>query len=189
MKKRKLSLKMRAFCFAFAGEADGNGTEAARIAKYKGKDATLRAVASKLLTKANIQSFISGLRREAESKASDKILSATETLVGLTRIAQADIAEVFESDGTFDLQKAKERGVSRLIKSLSFDKDTGRMTKLELHNAHGAHVDLGKYHQLFPSQVRVTLSNQEADDLIADAARKHGLPVPETFGGLPVHDE
>lgn len=186
MKDRKLSLKMRTFCLAYVGEANGNGTEAARIAGYKGNDVTLRAVAYENLTKPHAVSFIEELRSQAEKRLGAKILTATETLVGLTRIARADIADVFETDGSFDLQKAKERGVSRLIKSLSFDKDTGRMTKLELHNAHGAHVDLGKYHQLFPSQVKVTLSTQEADTLTDAAARKHGLPVPETFGGEPI---
>lgn len=183
--KSKLTLKQRKFCMAFAGEANGNATEAARIAGYKGNEVTLGAVAYENLNKPQIAAFIEELRQEAEKKASGKILSATETLVGLTRIALADIAEVFESDGTFDLQKAKTRNVSRLIKSISFDKDTGLMTRIELHNAHGAHVDLGKYHGLFPTKIVIT--PEDADRLADEAARRHGLPVPETFGGLPVH--
>lgn len=184
-----LTIKQRKFCLAFVGVASGNGTEAARIAGYKGNDVTLGAVAYENLNKPQIASFVEQLRAEAEQKLKAKVLTATETLAGLTKIALADIADVFEPDGTFDLQKAKERNVSRLIKSISFDKDTGRMTKLEMHNAHGAHVDLGKYHQLFPSQVKVTLNPEEADKLTDEAAKRHGLPIPETFGGLPVHDE
>lgn len=175
---------MRTFCLAYVGEANGNATEAARIAGYKGSDLVLRGIGHENLTKPNITAFIEELRQGAEKKASGKILSATETLVGLTRIALADIAEVFETDGTFDMQKAKERNVSRLIKSISFDKDTGQMTKLELHNAHGAHVDLGKYHGLFPTKIVIT--PEDADAAILRAAKEHGLPLPETFGGEPI---
>lgn len=174
---RKLSLKMRTFCFAFAGEADGNATEAARIAKYKGSDATLRVVASKLLTKANIQECIQELRRGAEKKASGKILSAAEVLVGITKIAQSDIADVI--DDPF-LQAAKLKGVSRLIKSINFDKDTGRVTRIEMYNAQTAFVDLGKHLGLFPTKIEITPS--DADRLIDGAAKTHGLPLPDLFG-------
>jgi phage terminase small subunit len=146
---RRLTLKLRKFGLAYVGEANGNGTEAARVAGYKGNDVTLSAVAHENLRKPQIVSFIAMLRSEAEKQAAGKILSATEVLVGLTRIARADLAEVFEPDGRFDLQAAKNRDVSRLIKSMKFDKDTGKLTHIELHSAHGAHVDLGKYHKLF----------------------------------------
>ena len=148
-----LTLKMRKFCLAFVGEANGNGTEAARIAEYAGNDVTLAAVAYENLRKPQIQEFIRQLRADAERKASDKILSATEVLVGLTKFAQADPADVFEPDGSFNLQKARERGVSHLIKSVNLDKDTGKVTKVELYNAQQAHIDLGKHHRLFIDRV------------------------------------
>lgn len=175
-----LSLKMRTFCLAYVGEANGNGTEAARIAGYKGDDATLSQIAYENLRKPEIIAFIAELRAEAEKKASGRIMTATEVKVGLTRIAEADIADVFESDGTFDLQKAKERNVSRLIKTLKFDKDTGRLVHLELHNAHTAHQDMGKVHGLFPTKIEIT--DKDADDLID----RSGVPLPETFAGEPM---
>lgn len=164
----KLTLKQRKFGLAFVGEANGNAVEAARQAGYKGTDGSLRVIAHRLLTKANILGFIALLRSDAENAARGKILSATEVLVGLTRIAEADIAEVLEADGTLDLASAKKRGVSRLIKSLSFDKDTGRLTKLEMHNAHGAHVDLGKYHKLFVDKLEIV----QPEDLDAALERE-----------------
>ncbi len=42
---------------AYLGEARGNGVKAARIAGYKGNDATLRKIASVSLTKGNIASL------------------------------------------------------------------------------------------------------------------------------------
>lgn len=163
-----LTLKQRKFGLAFVGEANGNGAEAARLAGYRGDDGTLRAIASQNLTKLNIQKFINQLRSDAEKVAHGRILSATEVLVGLSRFALADPAEVFEADGSFSLQKAKERGVSRLIKSLSFDKDTGKLTKVELHNAHQAHVDLGKYHKLFVDKLEIV----QPEDLDAALERE-----------------
>lgn len=170
-----LTLKQRKFCFAFAGEANGIGVESARLAGYQGDDLTLRVTAARLLTKANIQRFIQELRSDAEKAASGKILSATEVLVGLTRIAEADVAEVFEPDGTFDLASAQKRGKSRLIKSMSFDKDTGRLTKLELHNAHGAHVDLGKYHKLFTDKIEIVKPTEAARDAYQTILTETGM--------------
>lgn len=142
--------------------------ESARLAGYKGNDLSLRVIASQNLTKLNVVEFIRQLRADAEKAASGKILTATEVLVGLTRFALADPAEVFEADGSFDLSKAKDRGVSRLIKSLSFDKDTGKLTKVELHNAHQAHVDLGKYHKLFVDKLEIV----QPEDLDAALERE-----------------
>lgn len=172
--KVRLTLKQRKFCLAYTGEANGNGVEAARLAGYRGSDLTLRVSASENLTKPNVLRFISQLRADAEKAAQGKILSATEVLVGLTRIAEADIAEVFEPDGTFDLASAKRRGASRLIKSMSFDKDTGRVTKLELHNAHGAHVDLGKYHKLFVDKFEIVMPEDLDAALERELARVAG---------------
>jgi hypothetical protein len=166
--KRDLTLKQRKFCLAYVGEANGNGVESCRLAGYKGNDLALAVIAHENLRKPNIAAFIQELRADAEKRAQGKILSATEVLVGLTRIADADIAEVFEADGTFDLASAKKRNVSRLIKSMAFDKDTGRLTKLELHNAHGAHVDLGKYHKLFVDKFEIV----QPEDLDAALERE-----------------
>jgi hypothetical protein len=171
----RLTLKQRKFCLAFVGEANGNGAEAARLAGYKGAGLTLAVIASQNLIKLNVSRFIAELRVDAERAAKGKILSATEVLVGLTRIADADIAEVFELDGTFDLASAKRRGVSRLIKSMAFDKDTGKLTKLELHNAHGAHVDLGKYHKLFTDRIEIVKPTEAAREAFQAILAETGI--------------
>ncbi len=175
MIRRNLTLKQRKFGLAFVGEANGNGVESARLAGYRGNDVTLAAVAHENLRKPQIASFIEQLRRDAEKRAGDKILSATEVLVGLTKIAEADLAEVFEPDGRFDLQSAKKRGVSRLIKSMKFDKDSGILTHIELHNAHGAHVDLGKYHKLFTDKLELS-GVLTVDDQRQQLAEVLGIP-------------
>lgn len=168
----KLTLRQRKFCHAYVGETNGNGVESARLAGYQGNDLTLRVTAARLLTKANIQGFLAELRGDAEKAARGKILSATEVLVGLTRIAEADVADLFPENEW--MQEAKRRGVSRLIKSINFDKDTGTLTKLELHNAHGAHVDLGKYHKLFVDKLEIVTSEDLDAALERELARVAG---------------
>src|SRR5438045_2655435 len=91
-----LTLKQRDFCLALDGEAKGNATEDARIARYDGNDDTLRAIASENLTKPSIIAMLKHLRANCEANFIGKILSPFEVKAGLSRIANADIAEVFE---------------------------------------------------------------------------------------------
>lgn len=177
-----LTLKQRDFCLALDGEARGNATEAARIARYEGNDVTLGAVGAENLQKPKIIAFLTHLRANCEANFIGKIMSPFEVKAGLTRIANADIAEVFEADGSFDLQAAKLRGASRLIKTLKLDKDTGLVVHVELHNAHAAFVDMGKIHGIISNKVEV--SNQELVDAIAKAGAQFPgqIPLPPTFG-------
>lgn len=177
-----LTLKQRDFCLAYTGEAEENGTRAAKIARYDGDENTLAAIASENLTKPKILAYIKHLRAHSEAYFIGKIMSALEVKAGLTQFARADIADVFEADGTFNLQAAKKRGTSRLIRSMTFDKDTGRLTKLEMHNAHVAHVDMGKVLGIISSKVEV--SSKELEDAVARAAAQFPaqIPLPPTFG-------
>ncbi len=74
---------------AYAGEARGNGTEAARIARYKGNDVTL--VAYENLRKPQIYDFIQQLRKDAEQRSLNRVMSANEVLIAMSRHANADI--------------------------------------------------------------------------------------------------
>lgn len=166
-----LTVKQKLFVEHYLAER--NGTQAARRAGYAGDDVTLAAVAYENLRKPQI-------RAEIDKRLEPFILSANEVLSGLSNIADIDIAQVFEPDGSFDLVEAKKRGVSKYIKSISFDKDTGRVTKVEVYSAHEGLRDMGKHRGLFPT--RIELSRAEADDAI----NKSGAPLPETFHGEPV---
>lgn len=177
-----LTLKQRDFCLALDGEARGNATEAARIARYEGNNVTLGAVAAENLQKPKIIAMLKHLRANREANFIGKILSPFEVKAGITHFANADIAEVFEPDGTFDLQAAKKRGVSRWIKTLKFDKDTGRVVHVELYNAHAAHVDMGKIHGIISNKVE--LSSKELEEAVARASSQFPaqVPLPPTFG-------
>lgn len=175
-----MTSKQTAFCKEFV--ISGNGTRSAQRAGYEGDEATLAVTASRLLKNAKIQSFLADLRFVAEKQTTGRILSATETLVGITRIATSDIADLFPNDPF--LRVAKEQGVSRLIKTINFDKDTGKITKLEMYSAQTAFQDMGRYHKLFPTKIEI--STTEVDQTIEDAIKAHKLP--ETFGGEAMVD-
>src|ERR1041384_5420614 len=145
----RLSLKQRQFCLAYVGEAKGNGFEAAKLAGYAATtDNALRVIASQNLTKPAIKSFIAQLRADAEREASAKIMSSTEVLVG-----HGDIADVLGDQAPAWLVKAKESGLSKLVKAINFDAKTGEVTRVELYSSHEAKRDLGKHHGLFPTRI------------------------------------
>lgn len=116
-----------------------NASEAARRAGYNGKS---DVIGSRLLGDVSIKAIIDA--RLAEIK-----MSADEALVRLADQARVDIgdfAKYFNLDGTFDLQKAKDDGVSHLIKKLKL---TQYGTELELHDKDFALDKIGKAHGLF----------------------------------------
>jgi hypothetical protein len=76
----KLTAKQQLFCEFYIGEANGNATESARLAGYKGSDETLRAIGSQNLTKLNI----SDVCRE---RVNEVALSADKVLSELSEIA------------------------------------------------------------------------------------------------------
>ena len=105
-------------------------------------------------------------QREIKRLMTKDVLTAQDVLVGLSDKAKADIADVLESDGSFDIARAKERNKSKLIKSLKFDKDSGKVVGLELYSAHEAERDLGKFHKLFTERVETTDTNQNTQLLL-----------------------
>jgi hypothetical protein len=76
----KLTAKQQLFCEFYIGEANGNATESARLAGYKGSDETLRAIGSQNLTKPNISDA-------CRERVNDVALSANKVLSELSEIA------------------------------------------------------------------------------------------------------
>jgi hypothetical protein len=76
----KLTAKQKLFCEFYIGAANGNATEAARLAGYQGSDETLRVTASRMLTKANISDL-------CKQRVNDVALNADKVLSELSEIA------------------------------------------------------------------------------------------------------
>lgn len=92
-----LSERERRFVEAYMGQAAGNGTEACRLAGYKGSAKTLQVQASRLLSKAIVAAAIEE-RRAARERASD--VDAVRVIKEMARIGFSDIRKLFREDGS-----------------------------------------------------------------------------------------
>lgn len=85
--EKKLTPKQEKFIAAYLGEARGNATQAARMAGYRGNDATLAEIGRENLRKPGIAERIEAARAELRAKA---ILTREEILAGLAAIARGE---------------------------------------------------------------------------------------------------
>ena len=95
-KSTKLTPKQRAFVDAYLGEAQGNGTQAARMAGYKGSDATLGQVAGENLKKPAIAAEVQRRQQEREKRAE---ITAAKMAADLAELLELDWLDCFEVDG------------------------------------------------------------------------------------------
>lgn len=153
---------------------DFNATQASIRAGYSQK--TARAIGSENLTKPIIQEAI-------KSRMAEKGMTADEVLTRLTQMARGDMGDFMDiSSMSFqlDLNGAKEKGLTHLIKKVKqrtithVEKDgTEEETntiEIELYDAQNALVQLGRYHTLFTDKSEIT--------------GKDGKPIE--FGVIPV---
>lgn len=66
---KPLSEREHRFVRAYVGPAAGNGTEAARLAGYKGSPKAMGVTAVRLLARASVQQAIARLRQQADRQA------------------------------------------------------------------------------------------------------------------------
>lgn len=165
-----LNNKQRAFIAEYL--RDFNATQAAIRVGYSAK--TARAIGSKLLTKVDIAAAI-------QAEISERAMGADEVLQRLAEHARGDVGDFMSIDSmsfSLDLQKAKELGLTRLIKKV---KDRVVMTskdgeetethtlEIELYDAQSALVTLAKVHRLFtepsdiPSEFTVRIRRDKDD--------------------------
>lgn len=170
-------------------EQGGNGAQAARLAGYAGDGDQLAVVASRLLASVKV-------RAELQRRLGKSIASADEVLERLTKQSRADIGQILQPDGSFDIKRARQRHQTDLLKKLKFDKDTGRVTEIELHDAKDATKTLAQFHGLLierSESVNVNLnvmgederqlrlaelaakltSRQGSQDVVADSSDEH----------------
>jgi phage terminase small subunit len=177
----KLTYKQRLFVYAYLGEADGNASEAARIAGY----GQPHSAGPRLLADERIRSLIS---RRVDQAA----MSADEVLARLSEFASADIGDYVDeqADGTIkiDLDKARKANRTRVIKKIKVTKRTyttkqgteeEQTTELELHSPLVALDKLAQHHGLY-RELKAN-DDRELDKILEDAERAAGAtpgPVP-----------
>lgn len=152
---RGLTLKQQLFVDAYLGEANGNATEAARIAGY----ASPRIQGSENLTKPDIRAAI-------DSRLAQSAMSSAEVLARLSEHASGSIGDVITltEDGGYklDLLKAKASGKIKLIKKLSPTKDG---IGIEMYDAQAALDKLGRHHGIFTDKANDPFGGRKPEDL------------------------
>jgi hypothetical protein len=134
-----LNFRQRQFVAAYLGKANGNATEAARIAGY----ANPNIQSARLLVNVSIRTAI-------DAKLKSAAISADEVLARLSDRACCDINDFVKLDKngepSLDLLKARKSNKLSLVKKLT---PTKWGWSIELHDPQAALIQLGKYHGLW----------------------------------------
>ena len=155
----KVTNKQRAFCEHYI--QTWNGTEAARLAKYKGSAGTLAVVACENLRKPNIRQYI-------KERLQELALTSDEVLIRLSQQATSSISDFIKVDGKtdsfiIDTEKVKEKG--HLIKKIKYTKYG---LEIELYDSQAALVHLGRHHVLFSDRLQIDDWRSEIVQLLRD---------------------
>ncbi len=165
--ERELTAKQWRFVVEYCSVFDQ--TKAARRAGYAKK--TARQMGYENLTKPHIRAAIDARLKEMQ-------LTPDQVLARLSQYATSSLAEFISirtettKDGTerevgyVDLAKIKRSPRAHLVKKINL-----KEMSIELHDAHAALRDLGRYHKLFVDRLLV-------DDWRTELART-GLPAAE----------
>jgi hypothetical protein len=153
-----LDFRQLLFVEAFLGQANGNASEAARIAGYP----HAKQAGSRLLSNVDV-------RAKLDQRLASAAMPANEVLARLTEIASGDLGEYIKVDGRdfhVDVRKVKRSGrVVRKIKATKYG------TELELHSPADALKTLARCHGLYKadSQSHADL-DAELDDALEPPA-------------------
>lgn len=176
---------------------DCNATQAAIRAGYAEKGS--RVTGHRLLTDANIS-------EEIKRRLDEKSMKADEVIQRLTDMARSDMGDFMTIEGVahyLDLEKAKELGLTHLIKKV---KDRVVMTsnkdgedtethniEVELYDAQAALALLGRYHKLFTDNVDLTSGGKEfVLRVVYGNSRTGNMPAattPETTNSVGLSGE
>jgi hypothetical protein len=169
-----LTFKQRLFVAFYLGQANGNATEAARMAGY----ATPHPEGARLLRNATVRAAV-------DAHLAHAAMSADEILARLSEIASVDMGDfitVHSRGHRLDLKKAKNAGKLHLVKKLI---PTKNGLSIELQDAFAALVQLARYHGLFVdrSDDRPASTESLADPEAAKRALMAADEPPAKAGG------
>lgn len=160
MAKRKLTVKQKLFAEYYAECL--NGTQAARLAGYKGNDNAMGVMANKLLRNAKVRAVVDDLLKARH-------LSPDEVVYRLSEHARADMTDFLETGdlegfNTIDLAKARRAGKLKLIKSVRVTKSlNGGSVAIDLYDSQAALDKLMKYHGLYKENLDLTTGGEPFD--------------------------
>lgn len=127
-----------------------NGTLAARLAGYKGKDDNVfAAIASQNLRKLKIQAYL-------KERYADVAMDSNEVLARLAKMARASISDFVDEHGIIDWEKVSKEGYT--IKSVTHTK--GKSSRVELEGKMRALELIGKAQAMFTEKIEVEGGNK-----------------------------
>jgi len=129
-----LTLKQARFADEYV--KTGNATESARRAGYDGTEGSLRAIGHENLTKPHI------LQRIQKRIFSASSLTKNEIVGTLAEHMRGDVNDLLSESGFISLDKARENGVTHLIKKLKYG-EFG-LAEVEFHSPQAAAAQLSK---------------------------------------------
>lgn len=154
----KYTYKESAFVYHYLTDAGYCGTRAAKMAGYNcTTPGSFRNVSANLLKKDHIRAAINAAFEALT-------MPKHEILFRLGRIAAGDIVDVMNDDNDLDLNAARDRGTSFLIKKVEIkrarraddDQVIDETVKFEIHDPLRALELLGKHSRLFVERVEST---------------------------------
>lgn len=176
-----LTGRQRRFVLAYIGEAQGNASEAARIAGYASPMQRGHEAVRNREVRAAIDRYLA--QRAATADEAVDVLTA-HLRADPTALLGCLVEDVVDVDGVpvvrqrFDVQEIKRRGLGRLVKKIT---PTKQGYSIELHDAQAAAVTLCKIRGLLGSDTSISLnvdpsklSNEELDSLIARIQGRKG---------------
>jgi len=142
----ELTYKETLFVNAYLGEANGNGSEAARIAGYHHPG----QLAYRLLQKRSIRTAIA-------ARVTEAAMPANEVLARISEFASADMGNFLDIDKksgawNVNLVKARRAGKTKLVKKIKATKDG---TEIELHSPLDALDKLARYHGFYTEKIKI----------------------------------
>lgn len=161
------------FITEYLNDPRHNASAAAKAAGYDAKsDAVFRVIASQVMRKPHV---LAAINRAFESLTMPKY----ETLFRIGKIASGDLDDLLDVDGEFDIQLARERGTTFLLKKIEIDRDVIEVKatsvqdgpdggeviersivkekiKIQIHDPLRALELLGKHGKLFVDRIEAT---------------------------------
>lgn len=134
---------------------DANGARAYRETHPRASQATAEANSHKLLKRPRV---IAALAAESKAQLGRLQMDADEALVGITRIARADIRGLFTEFGSLKPMKDWPDEVALVVKSIS---ETKYGKRLELYDKLHALETIAKIHKLLKDSVVVEVPLEE----------------------------
>lgn len=179
MARDRLTLKQQMFIEHYLANG-GNATDAARQAGYAGSEDTLRNTGAKLVANGYIAAEI-----EKRVKAVKGIIGADEVLTVISAHARGDFADfVCDDGGPIPMSEAKRKGVSRIVKKLTFDTEN-RIRQVELYDAQTAAVTMGKYYGLWKEDAP---PNDQVQALVSGIVRAVTETLNEYIDDIELRD-